>query len=124
MRSRADRSRGPKMTEADSLPTSARARARVGGRVRIGLAGLVAWVLGAGIMAAACREVRPWTWLAPRVDVDRLLGLSAASLAVLLGIGLFRQASVLIRRRRTMGDRTLLAALGWRAAVVALLGLS
>src|SRR4051812_22188467 len=124
MTSPAGRSRAPKMTEADACPTASMARDGTGGRIRIGLADLMAWVLGAGFMAAACRGVKPWTWLAPRVDVDRLLGLSAASLAVLLGIGLLRQASVLIRRRMTIGKPTLVAALGWRAVVVMLLGLS
>ena len=90
-------------------------------RVRVRLADLMLWVLGAGVAAAACRESKPASWLTPWVELGRPFGLSAALLAILLGIGLLRQAVTYARLRSSAGGPPL-SAIVWRMVVVALLG--
>jgi hypothetical protein len=96
---------------------------RAGARwaVRFGLADLIVWVVGAGLVASVWRRVRPWEWLEPLVDVGRVLGLGAVTLAVFLGIVLLRQAIRLWRGRGAGDVGPAGAAVAWRLAVVALL---
>jgi hypothetical protein len=91
--------------------------------VRIRLADLMLWVLGAGVAAAVCKASRPASWLVPVMDVGRLLRLYAALLVVFLGITLLRQAFTPARRGGSAGGPWL-AAVTWRLVVMALLGAS
>src|SRR4051794_27215205 len=88
---------------------------------QVGLADLIAWTIGSALVASACRRVRPADWFAPPIDVDRLLGITAAALAVFLGIGILRQVVAMARRRREGGVSLFRCAVGWRLAAIALL---
>src|SRR5262245_16219485 len=104
------------MSEEKLAATRSTTTAREGGRsmVRVSLADLMTWVMGAGIAAAVCREVKPAAWLAPSLDVPRILGLVAAILVIFTWIGLFRQAVACERRRRAEGGFACVVAIAWR----------
>ena len=112
------------MSEDRPTATQATPPACAAGRspVRLRLADLMTWVLGAGIAAAVCREAKPAAWFAPTLDVERILGLVAAILAILLWIALFRQAVARERPRGAPGGAAYLIAVAWRLAVLGLLG--
>jgi hypothetical protein len=97
---------------------------RGGSRVRVRLADLMLWVMGAGVVAAICRQARPASWFGPSVDVARVLGLAASLLGVLLAIGLLRQAGTCGRVGRAQGVVPWLIAVGWRLGAVTVLGAS
>ena len=101
----------------EDRPAATRTTARDGRRalVRVRLADLMTWVLGAAIAAAVCREARPANWFAPELDVARILGLGAAILAIFAWIGLFRQAVAL----GWQGSRDAGARMGRRRCVAA-----
>jgi hypothetical protein len=108
----------------DDRATATRTAARDGrpALVRVRLADLMSWVLGAAIAAAVCREARPANWFAPELDVARILGLGTAILAIFAWIGLFRQAVAWGWRGSREGGATWVAAIAWRLAVLGLLG--
>jgi hypothetical protein len=102
-------------------PTSVPAGAGGGSRIRVRLADLMLWVVGAGLAAAVCRDARPASWFAPALDVARLLGLATSLLGILLVVGLVRQAAMWVRLGRAQGYVPWLVAVAWRLVAVAVL---
>jgi hypothetical protein len=93
-----------------------------GSNVRFRLGALLAWMPAVAIIAMLCRNARPLKWFTSiSVDFTRLLGFSAAILAILLGIGLVRQGLLLYERRCQGDGSTPVRALAWRIVVVSVL---
>lgn len=92
------------------------------GRLCLRLADLLAWIPGVAIVATLWRHARPAKWFgATTPDGARIVGLSAATLAIFLGIGLLRQSLLFYRRRRAGESSLLFRLIGWRLAVALLL---
>lgn len=92
------------------------------GRLRLRLADLLAWVPGVAIVATLWRHARPTKWFgATTPDSERIVGLSAATLAIFLGIGLLRQSLLFYRRWRAGEDLLLFRLIFWRLLVTLLL---
>ncbi len=90
--------------------------------VQIRLTDLIAWVLGAGVLSGIWRRLDAERWFqAPPglfVDLERIFGLSALSLAVFLVLGLSRQ----VLARVGKGRRELVP-VAWRVVAALMLGL-
>jgi hypothetical protein len=91
-------------------------------RFRMGLAGLMSCVLAVAIGAWVFREARPWEWLRDTLELDRILDLPTAFLAIGFSAALLRPVVVRWRRLRAGYDRLPFVAVGWRIAVVIALG--
>lgn len=92
-------------------------------KVRFRLAHLLAWILGVAVLLTLWRHVQLAEWFGPFVDGDRILGLSAAVLAVCLGFGLLRQSWKVYRSGYIGPQPGQLGWIAWRLAVVGVLAL-
>lgn len=92
-------------------------------KVRFRLAHLLACIPGLAVLLTLWRHAQLSEWFGPFVDGDRILGFSAAVLAVCLGFGLLRQSWKVYQSRHIGPQPGQLGWIAWRLGVVGVLAL-